>query len=61
MNLLDDFNKLSTRRAFLARSSTGLGAIALSSLLNQKMFGAEAKPRQQVCCLGGCGPALSEL
>ena len=43
MNLLDDLNKLHTRRAFLARSSTGLGAMALASLLNQKLFGAEPK------------------
>jgi len=31
-----------SRRAFLARSSTGLGALALSSLLNPQLFGAEA-------------------
>jgi hypothetical protein len=31
-----------SRRAFLARSSTGLGALALSSLLNPQLFGAES-------------------
>ncbi len=40
---LDDFKKLASRRAFLARSSTGLGALALSSLLNGNLFGAEKK------------------
>jgi hypothetical protein len=43
MNLFEDFNKLASRRAFLARSSTGLGALALSSLLNGNLFGAEKK------------------
>src|SRR3954465_9947697 len=31
-----------SRRAFLARSSTGLGTLALSSLLNPQLFGAES-------------------
>src|SRR5215212_1534687 len=43
MNLFDDLNKLASRRTFLARSSTGLGAVALGSLLNGKLFGAEKK------------------
>src|SRR5437773_6972925 len=43
MNFLENLNKLSTRRTFLARSSTGLGAVALASLLNGKLFGAEPK------------------
>src|SRR5881394_1252618 len=43
MNLFEDFNKLASRRTFLARSSTGLGAMALASLLNGKLFGAEKK------------------
>ena len=43
MNLFEDFNKLASRRAFLARSSTGLGAIALGSLLNGRLLGAEKK------------------
>src|SRR5881396_3246192 len=33
--------KTLSRRAFLARSTTGLGAVALSSLLNPGLFGAE--------------------
>lgn len=41
MNLFDDFHKLTSRRAFLARHSTGLGIIALSSWLNGTLFGAE--------------------
>jgi hypothetical protein len=43
MNFLADLNQLASRRAFLARSSTGLGALALSSLLNGNLFGAEKK------------------
>src|SRR5438132_792323 len=43
MNWIHDLNKLASRRAFLARSSTGLGAIALTSLLNPKLFGASPK------------------
>ena len=43
MNFSDAFNQLASRRAFLARSSTGLGALALSSLLNGNLFGAEKK------------------
>src|SRR5688572_25680892 len=43
MNFPDDFHKLASRRTFLARSSTGLGALALASLLNGKLFGAEKK------------------
>ncbi len=43
MNLFEDCHQLASRRAFLARSSTGLGAMALSSLLNGKLFGAEKK------------------
>jgi hypothetical protein len=43
MNFSDDLNQLASRRTFLARSSTGLGALALASLLNGKLFGAEKK------------------
>jgi hypothetical protein len=43
MNLFEDFNKLASRRAFIARSSTGLGALALGSLLNGNLFGAGKK------------------
>ena len=43
MNWMDDLNTLASRRAFLARSSTGLGALALGSLLNGKLF---ARPAQ---------------
>ena len=43
MNFINELNQLASRRAFLARSSTGLGALALSSLLNGNLFGAEKK------------------
>lgn len=43
MNWFEDWNKLASRRAFLARSSTGLGAIALGSLLNSKSLAGEPK------------------
>src|SRR5260221_14451303 len=33
--------RILSRRAFLVRSSTGLGALALSSLLDPQLFGAE--------------------
>src|SRR2546425_2335750 len=33
--------RILSRRAFLFRSSTGLGALALSSLLDPQLFGAE--------------------
>src|SRR6266581_4212391 len=41
--MFDQFEaeKILSRRAFLARSSTGLGALALSSLLDPQLFGAE--------------------
>ncbi len=34
MNLLPDIDRIASRRAFLTRSTTGLGAIALATLLN---------------------------
>lgn len=37
-----DMQRLLSRRAFLARSTTGLGALALASLLNPRGFGANA-------------------
>jgi len=36
-----ELQKTFSRRAFLSRSTTGLGALALSSLLNPQLFGAE--------------------
>jgi len=38
----NEIGRTLTRRAFLARSTTGLGAIALGGLLNRELFGAEA-------------------
>ncbi len=46
MTTAESFNHLLTRRAFLTRSTTGLGALALSSLLNPGLLGAAA-PRLQ--------------
>src|SRR5438045_1796910 len=43
MRWIEDLNKLASRRAFLARSSTGLGAMALASLLDSKLFAAQPK------------------
>ncbi|MBI3849217.1 MAG: DUF1501 domain-containing protein [Verrucomicrobia bacterium] len=37
----NEIQKTLSRRAFLTRSTTGLGALALSSLLNPRLFGAE--------------------
>ena len=36
----DNIQRMLSRRAFLSRSTTGLGALALSSLLNPRLFGA---------------------
>src|ERR1041384_6581566 len=44
MNPGNAFDKWMCRRAFLARSTTGLGALALASLLNRKLFASETKP-----------------
>jgi hypothetical protein len=38
----NEAQRILSRRAFLTRSTTGLGAIALGSLLNRKSFGIEA-------------------
>jgi len=38
-----EFAKIMNRRTFLARSTTGLGALALASLLNDKLMAADAK------------------
>src|SRR5262245_640515 len=44
MNWTEDLNTLASRRAFLARSTTGLGALALGSLLNGKLNAGELRP-----------------
>src|SRR6188508_2217847 len=44
MNFFDEFNNISSRRAFLARSTTGLGALALASLFNKDLFAANPAP-----------------
>ena len=45
MNLLTDSQRILTRRHLFGRSATGIGAAALASLLNPKLFAADvAKP-----------------
>src|SRR5256885_2237577 len=39
MFLESDLQKTLSRRAFLSRSTTGLGALALGTLLNRNLFG----------------------
>jgi hypothetical protein len=43
MNFPPDPDRLLCRRAFLIRSTTGLGALALASLLNRNLFAAQPK------------------
>ena len=40
MNLQNDLERILSRRAFLTQSTTGIGALALASLLNPKLFAA---------------------
>ncbi len=40
MHLQSDLERILSRRAFLTQSTTGLGALALASLLNPKLFAA---------------------
>ena len=43
----DNVQRMLSRRAFLSRSTTGLGALALSSLLNPRLFGSDAAVASQ--------------
>src|SRR5712691_4477436 len=44
MNIFDlDHLKLTTRRRFFQQCDTGIGALALASLLNENLFAADAK------------------
>ena len=45
MNLLDDLNRQMTRRHFFGRSATGIGSIALASLLRRDLFAATPNSR----------------
>lgn len=54
MLLETNLSKSLTRRAFLFRSTTGLGALALGTLLKEDLFGASAPPP-------GAGGALKSL
>ena len=42
MSLPDEIQRQLTRRTFLQKSTTGLGALALTSLLNRDLYGASA-------------------
>src|SRR5712671_2074383 len=42
MSLFSNLDRIASRRAFLARSTTGLGTLALASLLDRHLFGADA-------------------
>src|SRR6185295_18730423 len=43
MTFQNEIQRTLNRRAFLTRSTTGLGALALSSLLNPRLFGADVE------------------
>ncbi len=49
--MLNDIEKILSRRAFLTRSTTGLGAMALASLFQPSLFGAGAAPSGSVGAL----------
>src|SRR4051812_37729967 len=40
MDLFGELSRATTRRQFLGRSTTGIGVVALASLLNQDLFAA---------------------
>src|ERR1044071_7161084 len=40
MNIAAHLNQIASRRAFLTRSTTAIGTLALASLLNENLFGA---------------------
>src|SRR4030095_9331225 len=56
MDPMPDPDRWLCRRAFLARSTTGLGALALGSLLNKDLFASTenpSAPKSGVCTLPG--------
>src|SRR3954464_6108882 len=44
MNFEREYRSLVTRRQFFGRTATGIGALALGSLLNERLFAAEVDP-----------------
>jgi hypothetical protein len=44
MNLDREYRSLLTRRQFFGRTATGIGALALGSLLNERLFAADVDP-----------------
>src|SRR5579863_2180829 len=55
MNVEHEYRRLLTRRQFFGRTASGLGALALTSLLNERLFAADADPS---LAQGGVLPAL---
>lgn len=48
----DEISKIITRRTFLRRSTTGLGALGLASLLNERLFAADAEKADPLSTFG---------
>src|SRR4051794_38073574 len=44
MNLDHEYRSLITRRQFFGRTAAGIGTLALGSLLNERLFAADAGP-----------------
>lgn len=55
MNPISELHRQITRRHFFGRSARGIGSLALASLLNKRLFAADAKP------LPATGGALGQL
>src|SRR5882762_6328016 len=55
MNVEHEFQSILTRRQFFGRAATGIGTLALASLLNERLFAAEAGAAAQA---RGILPAL---
>jgi hypothetical protein len=55
MNPHHELSRLLTRRHFFGRAATGIGAVALASLLNERLFAAEA---EKLSATGGVLPAV---
>ncbi|MBI3191932.1 MAG: DUF1501 domain-containing protein, partial [Pedosphaera parvula] len=55
-NLSDERLRFVTRRKFFQHCGTGMGALALASLLNEKLFAAESKPATATAGSAPLGP-----
>src|SRR5215217_5744135 len=58
MDVLRERQSLITRRQFFGRSAAGIGTAALASLLNPRLFGAEAGAAPHPAAMGGVLDAL---